>query len=343
MKKPIALSALLVFAVLVATALWYWQSNSSSVDPDRLTLYGNVDIRQVSLAFNATERIVALHAIEGDRVRKGDLLGELDQRVLRLHLAQTAAQIGAQEQVVLRLRNGSRPEEIAQARANLAAADAERELAMRQLERLNAASVATAGGAVSVQDLDTARAHAQVTEAQAASLRNLAQLVIAGPRAEDIAQAQKQLAALQSERALIERQLAESELRAPVDAEVRARLLEVGDMASAQRPVFTLASTEPKWVRAYVPEGVLGRIHLGTTAQVHSDSAPQQPIKATVGYIGSVAEFTPKTVQTPELRTSLVYEVRFLIEDPDNRMRLGMPATVQLRLDPLAGGAGQGQ
>jgi HlyD family secretion protein len=114
---------------------------------------------------------------------------------------------------------------------------------------------------------------------------------------------------------------------------VRARLLEPGDMASPQRPVFTLAITQPKWVRAYVAEPSLGRIKPGMKASVSTDSAPGRAIPARVGYISSVAEFTPKTVQTEELRTSLVYEVRFLVDDPDDQLRLGMPATVHLPLE----------
>ena len=110
-------------------------------------------------------------------------------------------------------------------------------------------------------------------------------------------------------------------------------------MASPQRPVLTLAITQPKWVRAWVPEAQLGRLHPGMSASVNTDSQPERRIPARIGYISSVAEFTPKTVETPELRTSLVYEVRFLVDDPRDELRLGMPATVHLELS--AGEPGQ--
>ena len=118
--------------------------------------------------------------------------------------------------------------------------------------------------------------------------------------------------------------------RAPVDAVVRSRLVEPGDMASPQRPVYTLALLHPKWIRAYVSEANLGRIKPGQVARVTTDSAPAHPIDGRVGYIASVAEFTPKNVETEDLRTSLVYEVRINVDDPDDRLRLGMPATVEL-------------
>ena len=111
---------------------------------------------------------------------------------------------------------------------------------------------------------------------------------------------------------------------------MRSRLLEPGDMASPQRAVYALAITDPKWVRVYVNETQLGHIKPGMRASVSTDSHPQQPVQGRVGYISDVAEFTPKAVQTEELRTALVYEVRVIVEDKDNRLRLGMPATVRI-------------
>lgn len=339
MNKKTLAAIVVAAAAGAAVVVWAWPSLRAPADPDRLTLYGNVDIRQVALAFNASERIAELRVKEGDKVRAGDVLGRLDLRTPQVRLAQTEAQIGAQEQVLLRLKTGSRPEEIAQARANLAAAEADAELAGRQLARLQATSDATAGKGVGAQDLDSARARQKVALAQAEASRQALALLVKGPRPEDIVQADRQLAVAHAERALIQRQIEESILRAPVDAVVRARLLEPGDMASPQRPVFTLAITEPKWVRAYVAEPQLGRLQAGMAATVSTDSEPGRGIPARLGYIASVAEFTPKTVQTPELRTSLVYELRFMVDDPQDRLRLGMPATVQLTLLPAGSSA----
>jgi HlyD family secretion protein len=331
-KTPIVMT--LVAAALAVGAGW-WLLRPPPQDPDLLRLSGNVDIRQVSLAFNANERIREMLVTEGDHVQAGQLLARLDDRTARLRLASADAKIAVQEQVLLRLRNGSRPEEVAQARANVAAAEAEAELAARQLARLQSASDATAGRGVSQQDVDSARSRLKVSQAQADGARNAAQLVTSGPRREDIAQADRQLGYVRAERALIQRQIDESELHAPMAAVVRSRLLEPGDMASPQRPVLTLAITQPKWVRAYVPETRLAHIRIGMAAEVSVDGLPGRRIPARLTYIASVAEFTPKTVQTEELRTSLVYEVRFTVDDPQDELRLGMPATVALQL-PVA-------
>ena len=104
-------------------------------------------------------------------------------------------------------------------------------------------------------------------------------------------------------------------------------------MASPQRPIFALALMDPKWVRAYVSEPDLGKVHQGMAASVSVDSFPNRRYDGWVGFLSPVAEFTPKSVQTEELRTSLVYEVRVFVKDPSDELRLGMPATVYLPLE----------
>jgi HlyD family secretion protein len=111
-------------------------------------------------------------------------------------------------------------------------------------------------------------------------------------------------------------------------------------MASPQKPVFTLAITNPKWVRAYVSEPDLGKLHEGMAAAIAVDSFPGRRFEGWVGFISPVAEFTPKAVQTEELRTSLVYEVRVFVQDPSDVLRLGMPATVYLNTDEERGRQG---
>lgn len=126
--------------------------------------------------------------------------------------------------------------------------------------------------------------------------------------------------------------LADASLYAPDNAIIQERILEPGDMASPQRPVYTLALTDPLWVRAYVQGPDLGKLKPGMRAEVSTDSYPGKRYRAWVGYISPTAEFTPKSVETTEVRSSLVYQVRIFVCSPQNELRLGMPATVTIPL-----------
>lgn len=330
MKRPVWVGVLVVAVVGIAAALWWWTRNGEKTD--ELALYGNVDLRQVDLAFNNSERIAAVLVQEGERVKKGQVLARLDTARIAPQLAQVEAQAAAQSQIVQRLRNGTRPEEIAQARANVDSARADVVNARLQYERLQSAAEISAGRAVRQQDVDNAKAALQVAEAKLVVNQRSLDLAIAGPRKEEVAENAARLRASEAQAAFLRQQLVDSELIAPMDAVVRTRAMEPGEMASPQRAVFSLAITDPKWVRVYVAETDLGKIRHGMPTAVAVDSFPGRRFEGWVGFISPVAEFTPKSVHTEELRTSLVYEVRVFVKDPEDNLRLGMPATAYLRI-----------
>jgi HlyD family secretion protein len=325
---------LIIAAVLaIAGAAGFWWYSGHGAVPTELTLYGNVDLRQVDLAFNGSERIATVDAQEGDRVHKGEVLARLDTRRLEPQVAQVEAQVAAQRAVVERMHNGSRPEEIEQSRANLEQAKADAANASAQYQRKSDLLARNAG---TQMDFDNAKAALDMAQARLRLNQSALDLTLAGPRKEDIAQAEAQLQGNEAQLAYLRQQLLDAQLGAPVDGVVRSRLMEPGEMATPQRPVFSLALTDPKWVRSYVQEVDLGKVHPGTKANIAVDSFPGRGFDGWIGFISPVAEFTPKDVQTPELRTSLVYEVRVFVNDPSDDLRLGMPATVHLALPPPA-------
>lgn len=331
MKKTLNL-LLLVMAGAAAAGFWWWQHGQEDAN-STLIFQGNVDIRQVSLVFEGSGRVHEIRVQEGDGVRAGDVLATLDTRTLGLQADQARAQVEVQTQNLQRLQTGNRPEEIAQARSRLHAAQADAARARDELARLQRVYSQTGGRGVSAQAIDTARSGLRVAQARVAELRDALKLSQQGARTEDIAAARAQLKAAQAQQALLQHQIDEGELRAPSHGVVRSRLLEPGEMASAQRTVLTLALTQPKWVRIYVPEPDLSRIRSGMAAEVRTDGQSAHRLAGQIGYISAVAEFTPKTVQTPELRTTLVYEVRVQVQDEHDRLRLGQPVTVQLADD----------
>lgn len=329
MKRRFLIGGLIAVTLISAIAAWRLMQRERA--PTYLTLYGDIDLRQVQLSFNNSERIAAVLVQEGDRVREGQLLARLDTARLEPQLAQAEAQAAAQLQIVKRLRSGSRPEEIAQARANLQAAQADLANARQQYERWKSAAEISAGRAVRQQDVDNARTAVQVAEARLAVVQKTLDLAIAGPRLEEINENEARLKAFEAQASVLRQQLKDAQLIAPVDAVIRTRVMEPGEMASPQRPVFSLAITDPKWVRAFISEPDLGKIKQGMAAAIAVDSFVDRRFEGWIGFISPVAEFTPKTVQTEELRTSLVYEVRVFVKDPDDELRLGMPASVYVR------------
>ena len=321
-------AVLFLAACLLGLAAYLYHAFCQQDNQEELVLQGNVHVREVSLAFRQSDRILEMLAEEGDRVQKGQVLARLDTQELKLQLQRLNAEIAAQQSTVDKLHNGTRPEEIRQAEGNLRQAQAAAEHAAGVYQRKRDIYTSIAG--ISQQELDNAYHDMEAKQATMSVAEAALQEAKAGPRQEDIAGAEAGLQALRNEQLRYIYLLSQYELQAPDDGVIRSRLLEAGDMASPSKPVFKLSLPGKKWVRAYVPETELGRVYEGQQARVYIDSLPGKAIGGQVGYISGTAEFTPKHVQTEELRTSLVYEVRVYVDDADNVLRLGMPATVRI-------------
>jgi HlyD family secretion protein len=328
-KKLLAIPVLLA---LVAGGVW-WAMHDRAATDNEVALQGNIDIRQVDLAFNASGRIEAMLVQEGARVTAGQLLARLDTTRLKLALAQAEALADAQRSQVAKLKAGSRPEEIRQAAAlkdaaQAAVADA-RQIHRRQQELV-------ARKFISPQQLDSAQNALDAASERLKATEETYRLAVLGARNEDRAAAEAGLKAQEAAVAALRHDIAEGELKAPADGIVQNRVLEPGDMASAQKTALTLALTNPVWARVYLPEPALGRIPLGARAAISNDSHADQPLSGWIGYVSPTAEFTPKTVETAELRTSLVYQARVFVCDSKNELRLGMPVTVRIAYDQAA-------
>lgn len=379
--RPLVVVVLLAGAGMLAHG-WLFRR---SIPATSITLYGNVDIRQVQLAFNDSERINRLLVDEGNAVHSGQLVAQLDPRRFQDTVARDQANVAAQQQVVARLLAGSRPEEISQARADVGAAKADvgfaqsnvgaaqadvgvaqadvdaaqanltnaeivyrrqQTLAGKQYVSLQvkddaerawlAAQAELAGKrqalAAKKKALDAAQHELAAKQQALAAKDQVLELAVIGPRKEDIAAAQATLKSDIAALALAQKELAETQLYSPADGVIQSRILEPGDMATPQTPVFTVALDNPLWVRAYLPEPEMGKVGLGMRAFIETDSFPGQRFAGWIGFISPVSEFTPKNVETTQLRSQLVYRVRVYACNPDHRLRLGMPATVVIPL-----------
>ena len=313
--------------LLLAGAAWLVQARLRTHDIGPLRLYGNVDIREVNLGFRVAGKLAEVRLDEGDAVNAGKVLACLDPEPYRREAEEAKAQVAALRARFQWLEAGNRPQEIAQATAlvherEVTAANAER-LAKRQEELL-------ASKAVSVQDRDDAQARFRESEARLRSAREQLALLQAGFRPEEIAQAKAELARGEAALAASELRLEDTVLKAPSDGIILTRAQEPGAILPAGATVFTVSLRRPVWVRAYVAEPELGRVYPGLGVSVFTDSNPKHPYRGKIGFVSPRAEFTPKNVETPELRTSLVYRVRIVVEDVDDVLRQGMPVTVVL-------------
>jgi HlyD family secretion protein len=331
MKKKKLLRIVALLLVLAGAGTYgYRYLQREGTHANLLHLFGNVDIRQIQLAFHDTGRIQRILVEEGQRVKAGDLMAELDPVRYEAAVEQARAQVAAQREVLARLLAGSRPEEIAEARARVRAAEA----VLRESEATHRRMKILAGSQyVSQQQLDNAEAAFDTARANVDREQQALTLAVKGPRQEDIEVARAQLKAYEAALGRAKEELADTRLYAPEQAVVQDRILEPGDMASPQVPVFTLAIENPIWVRAYVSESDLGKIAPGMRAEVRTDSFPNKTYRAWIGFISPTAEFTPKQVETTELRSKLVYRLRVYVCNPQNELRLGMPADVLIPLD----------
>lgn len=320
-------------AVLViagaATAAWYVFDREVDVET-HFALQGNIDVRQVNLSFKVDGRIETLAVDEGDTARAGQVVATLDKRYFQDELGVANALHANLAAILAKLEHGSRPEEIGQARAQTASKEAM--LAEAKADYARYKELEKTPGAISKQELDRYAAQLAVAEADAKAAFESQRLIEIGPRKEDIDAARALYAQQKAIITQIERKLADCNLVAPSDGFILTRSREIGAIVQSGETVFTLTLTSPVWVRTYVSERDLGNISPGMPAAVTTDTDPDRPYSGHIGFISPTAEFTPKTVETREIRTSLVYRLRVVVDNPDGGLRQGMPVTVTLRL-----------
>ena len=319
----------LIILLLVAGIGWFYRKHFSAQESE-LVLYGNVDIREVNLGFRVSGKLAKLVFDEGDSVKSGQVMAQLDDEPYRLQVASAQAQFNSMQQRLKLMETGNRPQQIAQARSLVR----EREVVAANARRLFKRSEKTLlVKGISTQERDNAEAGYHEAEARLSSARKNLELLEAGFRVEEIAQAKADLAQAAAALANAELNQQDTVLKTPSDGVVLTRAQEAGAILPAGTTVFTVSLQKPVWIRAYVHEPDLGRIHPGTKVDIYSDSRPDQPYWGQVGFISPKAEFTPKSVETKELRTALVYRLRIVVDNPDDGLRQGMPVTAKLAMD----------
>lgn len=288
-----------------------------------------MDIRQVDLGFRVPGRLEKMVFEEGDEVKTGDIVAVLDKAPYEAALSAARAQLQQAAANFAKLRHGNRPQEIEEARATVRDRQAASENATTTFARQEAQLKVQA---TSQQNYDDALARKLESEAQLKNAEEALNLAEEGFRLEDIEGAQAGMEAAKAQLESAQINLRDTTIYSPSNGIILTRVREPGAIVDPQSIVYTLTLHKPVWVRAYVSETNLGRIKPGMEVHVTTDANPDKPFKGQIGFISPQAEFTPKTVESLELRTDLVYRLRITVDDPKGELRQGMPVTVKIML-----------
>lgn len=326
---------ILLILALVGGGAYYWFMLRPPAKDGELKLFGNVEIREAEASFRQGGRINDILVDEGDKVIKGQEIATLDTDTFEEAIASSDAEIAVAGAEFSKLNNGTRSEEIALADANVRQTEA---ILKNAEEDYNRQASLVPSGAVADKVLDAARTSRDVAKANYDAARNTLALRRAGFRKEDIASGQGRLQAAKAGRARLQTALRDTSLTAPVDGIIISRTKEVGALVAPGQPIVTIALSSPVYVRAYAPETALARLAPGTLVNITNDSS-DKIYHGRVGFVSPKAEFTPKTVETEDLRSDLVYRLRIVVDDNDGKLLQGMPITIILPTPARENGA----
>jgi HlyD family secretion protein len=382
-----------IIVILAIAAGIYFFNRNGKESQNQITVSGNIELTEVSIAFKTSGRLIERALDEGDSVKKGAILARLDQdqlmaqqnreaaslqfstaqlaqaetalawqkQNLEADLEQRRADLASSEARLLELQNGSRPEEIQEAKAAVASAQAEFERAQKDWDR---AQTLYKNDDISTAQYDQYRSRKESAEAALKQIKERQSLVLAGPRTEQIqaasAQVQRARAAVKAAEAnrlevkrreqelpmrradiarakanlaLIETQLADTIVVSPIDGIVLVKSAEPGEILAAGTPVMTIGDLEHPWLRAYINETDRGKVKLGKKVKVKTDSYPDKTYEGRISFISSEAEFTPKQIQTKEERVKLVYRIKIDLANPHQELKSNMPADAVIELE----------
>ncbi len=329
MGKKKTLIALVVVLVIGAVITWLLLSNSSHPN-DRIFVSGNIEATEVDLSFRIAGQINALNVEEGDRVKKGQVIATLDTDTLLSQKGGAEAEIANAKAVLDELEEGTRAEQIRQAKAQLKAAESRMKNAQDEFNRYNQLYKE---GAVSGSTYDTRETALKVaTEEYNNALERFTEFE-KGPREQQIRAATHRLERVTWELKRIDLDVEHSTLTTPVSGAVLVKAAELGEVVLPGAPVATVAAIDEVWLKGYVGEKDLGRVKLGQKAEITTDSFPGKKYLGVVTFISPRAEFTPKNVQTKEERIKQVYRVKITILNREQELKIGMPAEGYIRTD----------
>ena len=337
MKKIATLWPIFLIGIIAWILYTLWINQM----PSKITLSNSVEAKDVKVSSKVTGRISTIYIKEGDKVKAGQKLLELEGDEIVAGLNQAIANLKKSESEYIDLKKGARPQEIAQAAAQtnktealLEEAKAKYENAQRDYERMEELYKE---GAISKQKSDEFFTKKDVAEKEVASYeeeliksKENENLVKEGPRKDQLSALRAQIEYYKEKVKELNKYTTELTVISPLDGEVSSFDLKVGEVIKANQPLLTITDLSDIYVRVYIGGNQLGKVKPKQKVKLIADSFPNEFFNGYISYIGAQAEFTPRNIQTPEERTKLVYPVKIQIENKENKLRDGMYITVQL-------------
>ena len=349
MKKKVFIPILVAVVLVSIGAAKFWHRGG-----DALTASGTLEARNISVGSKVGGRVSKVLVQEGDKVQPNQVLVTFEDSELNARLLQAQGRYAQAKAVYQKLVNGSRPEDIAEAKATGKASESEIFAARATVNRAESDlwnaqqnweryKKLVADGVVSQQaaddaemkyksaaaDLKNARDAAAAAESRASAAKAAEVRTVRGNRAEDIASAKADL--LTAEGALKEQQALweEREVKSPALATVEVLDIRPGDLLPANAAIAKLLEADQFFLVVYVPQDQIGHVQVGQRAEVYVDSFPNVPFQAKVEQIRQQAEFLPRNVQTKEEREHQVVGVKLRVDNSENKLRAGLSADVK--------------
>jgi HlyD family secretion protein len=328
MKKKIIFLAILVIAAVVAGFFYF--KNHRTQDLNRIRVSGNIEITDIEVGFKIPGRVEERPVSEGQMIKAGQVVARLDDKDLKLEIAQRQAQVATAQSVLTELTAGSRPEEIAQAEAALQSAQADGDRARLEFQRQKRLYEREV---ISTREFDLAKTGFEASEARIREAKEFSILVRKGPRQEKIDQARANLDQAKQALGLAQTRFQYATLLSPISGMVLSENVEPGEYVSPGTPIISMGDVSQLYLRAYINETDLGRVKVGQKVRVTTDTFPGKPYEGKISFIAPQSEFTPKNIQTQKERVKLVYRIKVEIPNPNMELKPGMPADGEITLN----------
>lgn len=391
MKKIIF--RILILAILAGAGFYLWSGRFSHKNENRLSVSGNIELTQVDISFKVPGKLIERDVDEGSFVKKGMVIARIDRDQVERQRNKDEASVAASQSqfqqmetsvrwerdtlesdIALRkaevraaqahldlLLAGSRPQEIQQARAAVADANAQHDQAKADWDRsqelfknddiskaqydqyrmrLDSTSailrqaqerLAVVEEGARKEDIEASRA--EVERAKAALQTSEANRLELKRREEDVIAHRADVTKAQAQVAITQSQINDTVVTSPIDGVVLVKSAEIGEVLAAGTTVVSIGDIDHPWLRAYISETDLGRVKLGQPVQLSTDSYPGKTYPGHVSFISSEAEFTPKQIQTKEERVKLVYRIKIDVDNQRHELKSNMPVDAEIQLN----------